>query len=539
MQQNYLKFIIITGGVLSGLGKGIVSASIARLLSSKNKIVTVKCDGYLNVDPGTMNPYEHGEVFVLDDGGEVDLDFGHYERFLGQNCKFYWNLTSGKIFKRVIDKERKGEFLGKTVQMIPHVTNEIKSCFMNIARKEDADIVLIEMGGTVGDIEMMLFNEAARQLKSDVGRDNIMYIHLTYVPELDCVGEQKTKPTQQSTELLRKVGIQPDILVGRSKRMLDDSTKEKIALFANMEKEHVISDPDFDHVYELPLIFEKEGMPYLVRNKLKLKETSKLTKWKKLVQNIKSPTKEVNIAICGKYTTLHDSYISIMESLKHAQAHLKIKSNIKWIETTKLENATEEEIEEELKDIQGVIVPGGFGSRGTEGKIKVIKYIRENKIPFLGICLGFQLAVIEFARNVCNLKNANSTEINKNTPHPVIDLLAEQKNVTEKGGTMRLGGQDVSVKKGTKAYQIFNKEVIRRRFRHRWEVNEKYIPKLEEKGLVFSGTTPDGKIMQIMELKDHPYFMGGQFHPELTSGLEKPSEMFVELVRKAGEQKRN
>jgi CTP synthase len=301
----------------------------------------------------------------------------------------------------------------------------------------------------------------------------------------------------------------------------------------------VISDPDFDHVYELPLIFEKEGMPYLVRNKLKLKETSKLTKWKKLVQNIKSPTKEVNIAICGKYTTLHDSYISIMESLKHAQAHLKIKSNIKWIETTKLENATEEEIEKELKDIQGVIVPGGFGSRGTEGKIKVIKYIRENKIPFLGICLGFQLAVIEFARNVCNLKNANSTEINKNTPHPVIDLLAEQKNVTEKGGTMRLGGQDVSVKKGTKAYQIFNKEVIRRRFRHRWEVNEKYIPKLEEKGLVFSGTTPDGKIMQIMELKDHPYFMGGQFHPELTSGLEKPSEMFVELVRKAGEQKRN
>jgi CTP synthase len=536
MQQNYTKFIIVTGGVLSGLGKGVVSASIAKLLSENRKIVSIKCDGYLNVDPGTMNPIEHGEVFVLDDGGEVDLDFGHYERFLNIDCKFNWNLTSGKIFKLVIDKERRGDYLGKTVQMIPHVTNEIKKKFFEIAKKEDADIVMIEMGGTVGDIEMMLFNEAARQMRMEVGKDNICYVHLTYVPEPDAVGEQKTKPTQQSVELLRRVGIQPDIIVGRSKRVLDTNTKEKIALFSNLMTEDIISDPDMEQVYELPLIFKNEGLDYLLRNKLKLKNTNDLKKWKKIVDNIKNPKKEVNIALCGKYTKLHDSYISIMEALKHACGHLKVKTNICWIETTLIESG-ELSVEKALEEIDGVIIPGGFGSRGVEGKISVMKYVRENNIPFLGICLGMQIAVIEFARNVCGLKGANSTEFDCSCKHPVIDLLPEQRKVTEKGGTMRLGGHDIKIKKGTKAYGLFESEVIRRRFRHRYEVNNDYIKRLEEKGLIFSGTTPDQKIMQVTEIKNHPYFMSGQFHPELTSRLEYPDPMFYGLVKAASENK--
>ncbi|MCB9362287.1 CTP synthase (glutamine hydrolyzing) [Candidatus Woesearchaeota archaeon] len=529
--MSYAKFIIVTGGVLSGLGKGIISASIARLLSSSNRIVTIKCDGYLNVDPGTMNPIEHGEVFVLDDGGEVDLDFGHYERFLNIDAKFTWNLTSGKIFKEIIDKERKGDYLGKTVQMIPHVTDLIKSKFFQIAKSEDADIVLIEMGGTIGDMEMMLFNEAARQLKMDVGADNILYVHLTYVPELECVGEQKSKPTQQSTELLRKIGIQPNIIIGRSRRMLDDDIKEKIALFSNIDKAHVVSDPDIQTVYELPLIFQKEGLPYLLRNMLKVKDKANLTKWSRLVSAIKNPKHEVTIAICGKYTKLHDSYLSISEALVHAGAHYETKVHLKWLETTDIENGRRT-VEESLKGIDGVIVPGGFGSRGTEGKIEVIRYARENKIPFLGICLGFQLAVIEFARNVCGLKKANSTEI-ADTPEPVICLLPEQMKVETKGGTMRLGGRDIRISKDSQAYKIYNAESIRERFRHRYEVNPEYVETLEKKGIVFSGTTPDKSIMQIMELPDHPCYVSGQYHPELSSRLERPAPLFLNLVKAA------
>ncbi|MGM5487350.1 MAG: glutamine hydrolyzing CTP synthase [Nanobdellota archaeon] len=525
------KFIVTTGGVLSGLGKGIVSASVGRLLSTKNRVVSIKCDGYLNIDPGTMNPFEHGEVFVLDDGGEVDLDFGHYERFLNIDCKFSWNLTSGKIFQHVIEKERKGDYLGKTVQMIPHVTNAIKDRFFEIAQKENADVVLIEMGGTVGDIEMMLFNEAARQLRSEVGRDNILYIHVTYLPELECVGEQKTKPTQQSVQKLREIGIQPDIIVGRTPRTLDNDSKKKIALFCNVDQENVISDPDFDQVYELPLIFKQERLDKILEDKLSL-QTSDLANWEKLVKNIKGSRKKVSIAICGKYTKLHDSYISIMEALKHAGAHLDTAVELRWIETTEIEEGTTS-VEQALQGIDGVIVPGGFGSRGSEGKIKVIQYIRENKIPFLGICLGLQIAVIEFARNVCGLKDANSTEFDKKTPHPVVDILPEQKEVTEKGGTMRLGGHDVKIKEHTRAHRIFEDTTIRRRFRHRFEVNPEYREQLEKKGLVFSGMTPDEKIMQVVELDNHPFFMGAQFHPELTSRLEQPSPMFFDLVKAA------
>lgn len=527
-----LKIIVITGGVLSGLGKGIVSASVGRLLPAGLKVIPIKCDGYLNVDPGTMNPYEHGEVFVLDDGGEVDLDFGHYERFLDINTKFGWNLTSGKIFKTVIDNERRGDYLGKTVQMIPHVTDEIKKRFFDIADKENADVLLIEMGGTVGDIEMMLFNEAARQLRLDLGFDNVMYIHLTYVPELSCVGEQKTKPTQQSTEILRKIGIQPDVLIGRSSRILDEKSREKMALFANLSKSQVISDPDISTVYELPLIFMDEGLHEIILKKFSFDEVDNLKNWSYLVESIKNSDKEVNIAICGKYTGLHDSYLSISEALSHAGANAGVNVKIKWIETGDIETGIVS-VEDVLKSVDGVIVPGGFGSRGTEGKIKIINYVRENKIPFLGICLGFQLAVIEFARNVCGLSGANSSEFDKDCKFSVIDLLPEQRKVKEKGGTMRLGGHDVLIVEGTKAYSLFGANKIRRRFRHRYEVNQDYLENLIGGGMIFSGMTPDKSIMQVLELFNHPYFIGSQFHPELTSRLERPSDLFLGLLQAA------
>ena len=525
------KFIIVTWGVLSGLGKWIISASIAKLLNDSKKIVTIKCDWYLNVDPWTMNPYEHWEVFVQDDGGEVDLDFWHYERFLNINSKFCWNLTSGKIFKDVIDKERKGDYLWKTVQMIPHVTNYIKDNFYNIVKEEDADIVIIEMWGTVWDIEMMLFNETARQLKLDLWSNNIIYVHLTYVPELDFAwGEQKTKPTQQWIEILRRIGIQPDIIIWRSQKVLEEDTKEKISLFSNVKKDNVISDPNLTTVYELPIIFEREWLMEILKKELDIDYSSDLKKWIELVEKIKNPEKIITIAICGKYAKLQDSYISITEALKHAWAHLNTWIKIKLIETTKIEKG-KIKIEDLLKWIDGVIIPWGFWIRGTEGKIQIIEYIRKNKIPFLGICLGLQLAVIEYARNVCNINNANSTEFDTSTIDPVIDLLSCQVNVSKKWWTMRLWWQDVKIKKWTQAYDLFNLDLVRRRFRHRYEVNDKYISLLENKWLIFSGSTPDNKIMQILEIKDHPFFMSCQFHPELTSRLEQPDEMFYEFVK--------
>jgi len=535
------KFIVVTGGVLSGLGKGIASASIGRLLSSNLNIVPIKCDGYLNTDPGTMNPVEHGEVFVLDDGGEVDMDFGHYERFIGTDCKFGWNLTMGKIFKSILEKERRGDYLGRTVQFIPHVTNEIKEWFHRIAAEEKADLVLIEIGGTVGDLENQFYIEAVRQLRREVGDENIVFVHLTYIPIPSGVNEQKTKPTQMSVKSLNELGLEPDIIIGRCSEYLTPKIKEKIALYCNVETEAVISGPDVRSVYEVPLIYENEGLVAILHKKLGIYSPPDLKKWKELLDNIKanieSPRETVSIAICGKYTALEDSYASVVEALSHCGAQLNVRVQVKWVDTDLME--TEGRTPAELlSGIQGIIVPGGFGTRGIEGKIEIIRHCREQGIPFLGICYGMQLAVVEFARHVCGLKGANTAEVRDDghkVAHPVIDILPEQKKVKEKGATMRLGGHDVIVKKGTVAHKVLKSESVRRRFRHRFEVNPDYIEQLEKCGIVFSGRASDKRIMQIMELPLHPYFVGCQFHPELTSKLEKPDPFFFHLVKHAME----
>ena len=530
MQER--KYIIVTGGVLSGLGKGIAAASVGKLLSSRLKIVPLKLDGYLNVDPGTMNPIEHGEVFVLDDGGEVDMDFGHYERFLNVTCKFEWNLTMGKVFEKVRKKERHGDYLGKTVQFIPHVTNQIQDWIVERGEKENADLVLIEIGGTVGDIENELYIEACRQLSDKVGKSNIMYIHLTYIPIPTGVNEQKTKPSQQSVNLLRQKGIQPDVIIGRCSEYIEEKNKEKIARFCNIDKNAVITGLDVDNIYKIPSIFEKEGIVEILHKKLQIYSPPDLSSWKRLVANLNNPEKNINIAICGKYTALEDSYASILEALKHCEANLRCKINLKWVETS--ENSNFSEL---LKDIQGVIVPGGWGSRGVEGKIAAVKYVRENNIPFLGICFGLQMAVIEYARNICGLARANSLEADPQTPHPLIFLLPSQKDVVDMGGTLRLGAHDVIIKQNTQAFEMFG-EKTRQRFRHRYEVNPLYIPQLEEKGLIFSGISEDeDNVMQLIELPNHPYFMAGQFHPELTSKLEAPHPMFYGLIKAAIERK--
>lgn len=537
VKQNR-KYIVVTGGVLSGLGKGIAAASIGKLLDSNLKIIPVKCDGYLNTDPGTMNPIEHGEVFVLDDGGEVDMDFGHYERYLNINCKFEWNLTMGKIFKSILEKERRGEYLGKTVQFIPHVTNEIKRKLYEIGEKENADLVLIEIGGTVGDMENELYLESVRQLKNEVGKDNIVFIHLTYIPVMDTVLEQKSKPTQQSVKLLNEKGIEPDIIIGRCNEYIKDEIKMKIALFCNIDKNAVISGVDVKSVYEIPVIYEKEGLNEIVHKKLNIYSPPKLEKWKHYLEKyieLQNSDTFITVAICGKYTSLEDSYVSIVESLVHCSAHLKVKIKIKWVDTSVFEKDPNL-ISEVLDNVNAVIVPGGFGIRGIEGKIKVIEYVRKNNIPFLGICLGMQLAVIEFARNVCGIKKANTTEIEKenleiNDIIPVIDILPEQKKVTYKGATMRRGGQRVFLKDNTVAKKIYNAEDVVMRFRHRYEVNADFVETLENNGLVFSGYNSNGNIMQIIEFPSNKFFMGCQFHPELTSRIEKPDPMFYNLIK--------
>ena len=529
------KYIVVTGGVLSGLGKGITTASVGHLLGSKLRVIPIKCDGYLNTDPGTMNPIEHGEVFVLDDGGEVDMDFGHYERFLGVTCKFEWNLTMGKIYQTILDRERRGDFLGKTVQLIPHVTDEIKSRFRNIAEKEKADICLIEIGGTVGDMENELYIEAVRQLAHDVGKENILFLHLTYIPIPKNVREQKSKPTQQSVKLLNERGIFPDIIIGRSEIPLDPTIKAKIAGFCNVPSEAVISGADVGTVYEVPLIYDDEGLTEIIHKKLGIYSPPRMAKWRKLVENIKEPSKEISIAICGKYTKLRDSYASIIEALIHAGAHNNARVHIEWIETTQIENG-EATPAKALEGIDGVIVPGGFGTRGIEGKIEIIRYCRENNVPFLGICYGMQLAVVEFARNVCGIADANTTEVvedGNKCGTPLVCILPDQKQIDRKGGTMRLGGQNVSIKKNTRTFDIYAKTEIRERFRHRYEVNPEFVEQLEAAGMVFSGTTPDGLIMQVLELPNHRFFFGTQYHPELVSRLEKPEPLFRELVKAA------
>ena len=481
--MHQTKFIVITGGVLSGLGKGTATASIARLLKDSNKIVTIKCDGYLNVDPGTMNPIEHGEVFVLADGGEVDMDFGHYERFLDITCKSNYNLTSGKVFSRVIAKEREGKYLGETIQIFPHISDEVKTWWREIVEAEKPDIMTIEVGGTLGDIENSWFIEAARQLKKEVGSDNILYVHLTYIPFLDSVGEPKTKPAQRDIAMLREKGITPDIIICRSKNVLPQKIKEKLALLCDLDINKIISGKDVESIYEIPLMFKKEGMLDRVKEKLNLDFKEDLGEWEKLVQSIKSPKQKVTIAVCGKYTELKDSYASIIEALTHAGAHCESKVDMKWIETTDVESG-KISAADVLKGIDGVIIPGGFGTRGAEGKIKIIQHLRENNIPFLGICYGLQLAVVEFARNICNLKGANTTEIDEKTPHPVIDYIPEQRSVKSKGGTMRLGSCKAVLQKGTIVQSLYNADEASERHRHRYEVNPAYHDVLLKNGIM-------------------------------------------------------
>jgi CTP synthase len=519
------QYIIVSGGVLSGLGKGIAAASIGHLLSSRLRIVPIKCDGYLNVDPGTMNPYEHGEVFVLDDGGEVDMDFGHYERFLGVTCKSKWNLTMGKVFDMVRQKERRGDYLGKTVQYIPHVTDVIKNHIFEIAGEESADLVIVEIGGTVGDIENELFLESVRQMKEDVGRGNIAYVHLTYVPIPYGVHEQKSKPTQQSVNLLKQRGIFPDVIIGRCSQFLSQEVKAKISNFCDVDPEAVITGLDVEDIYEIPLIFEQEGLPAILHKKLNIYSPPDMTKWRSWIDNLRNPTREITVAMCGKYTRLEDSYASIIESFNHCSAHLSCKINLKLVDTSELEALSF------LDGVDGVVVPGGFGHRGTEGKIRVIRAVRERNIPFIGLCLGLQLAVIEFGRNVCGLEGANSMEIDPNTPHPVIDILPEQKGISEKGGTMRLGAYRAVLKEGSLVHALYKATEVVERHRHRYEVNPLYHAMITGKGMVFSGSSKDGRLVEFMELPQHKFFVATQAHPELKSRMEAPAPLFYGFVK--------
>ena len=519
------KYIIVSGGVLSGLGKGIAAASIGHLLSSRLRIVPIKCDGYLNVDPGTMNPYEHGEVFVLDDGGEVDMDFGHYERFLGVTCKSTWNLTMGKVFDMVRQKERRGDYLGKTVQYIPHVTDVIKNHIFEIAKEESADLVIVEIGGTVGDIENELFLESVRQMKEDVGRGNIAYVHLTYVPIPYGVHEQKSKPTQQSVNLLKQRGIFPDVIIGRCSQFLSREVRTKISNFCDVDPEAVITGLDVEDIYEIPLVFEQEGLPAILHKKLNIYSPPDMARWREWIDNLRNPTQQITVAMCGKYTRLEDSYASIIESFNHCAAHLSCKINLKLVETSELEDISF------LDGVDGVVVPGGFGHRGTEGKIRVIRAVREKNIPFLGLCLGLQLAVIEFGRNACGLEGANSTEIDPETSYPVIDILPEQKGVSEKGGTMRLGAYSAVLKEGSVVHALYQAGEVAERHRHRYEVNPEYHRIITDKGMVFSGASKDGRLVEFIELPGHRFFVATQAHPELKSRMEAPAPLFYGFVK--------
>ncbi|HID71619.1 MAG TPA: CTP synthase (glutamine hydrolyzing) [Thermoplasmata archaeon] len=534
-----MNYIVITGGVLSGLGKGITASSIGMLLKACGyKVTAIKIDPYLNCDAGTMNPFQHGEVFVLEDGTEVDLDLGNYERFLNENLTKHHNITTGKVYKSVIEKERRGEYLGATVQIIPHVTNEIRRNIKMAAETSEAEIAIVELGGTVGDIESMPFLEAVRQLHIEVGHENLIFIHTTLVPVIGVVGEQKTKPTQHSVKALREIGILPDMMVCRADDYLEDKIKEKISLFCDVPKEAVLSAPNARTIYEVPLILEKQGITSYILNKLNLKYTKTIQKrqqknlknWKEFVNNILYPEKEVTVAIVGKYTDLKDSYICVVEAVIHAGAALKTKVNIKWVDSEKFEKNPNLSV---FEDIHGLIVPGGFGKRGTEGKIRTIQYVRENNIPFIGLCLGFQLAVVEYARNAIGLKDANSTEFDPDTEHKVIGILPELYNIDDLGGTMRLGAQEVLIKEGSLAHRIYGKTVIYERHRHRYEVNPKLIDLLESKDLKFTGRTRDGLRMEILEIPTHRYFIASQFHPEFKSRPNAPAPMFYHLVKNA------
>ncbi|MCU0665608.1 MAG: CTP synthase [Candidatus Omnitrophica bacterium] len=527
------KYIFITGGVISSLGKGITSASIGKILESRGlKVTLMKFDPYLNVDPGTMNPYQHGEVYVTDDAAETDLDLGHYERFTSSTITKFNNVTTGQIYSAVIGRERKGDYLGKTVQVIPHITDEIKQRIKKVAEVSGADIVLVEIGGTVGDIESLPFLEAARQFRLDAGSNNCLYIHLTLVPYIKAAGEIKTKPTQHSVGTLREIGIQPDILVCRTEKTISDEVKEKISLFCSIRKEAVIEAKDVESIYQLPLVFKQQILDEIILSHFGLiSKMSDLEAWKEnVVERVIHPKEKVKIAFVGKYITLQDAYKSVYEALIHAGIANDAKVEIEKVDSEEIEKYGAEKL---LSGVSGILVPGGFGNRGIEGKIKAIQFARENKIPFLGLCLGMQCAVIEFARHACGMKQANSTEFNKNTKYPVVSLLEEQKSLSGLGGTMRLGAYPCRIKAGSLARNIYKKEIISERHRHRYEFNNKYKKALQDKGMVFSGTFPKSDLVEIVELKDHPYFIAVQFHPEFQSKPDKPHPLFSRFIKSA------
>ena len=524
------KYLFITGGVMSGIGKGVTAASVGKILQCRGMSVTaVKIDPYLNVDAGTMNPYVHGEVFVTEDGGEADMDLGTYERFLDVNIPKEHNITTGQIYLSVIGKERKGELLGKCVQIIPHITDEIKERIKAIAEGSDADCTIVEIGGTVGDIESLPFLEAARQLRLEEGSNNVFYVHVTLVPILEVVGEQKTKPTQHSVQELRRIGIQPDVVVVRSQSPLKEDPKRKIALFCNIEERAVFTSPDVRSIYEVPLILDEQGLgDYLIERIGVRADKADWGDWRKMLDGFTVPKHTVRIAICGKYAELADSYVSVNEALRHAGAANSTLVKLSWVETETFEDAPSRI--QELDGYDGILIPGGFGARGTEGKIMAISYARERNVPFLGICFGFQMAVAEFARHI-GLAGANSTEVNSSTEYPVVDLMPEQKSIEDKGATMRLGAYGVMLAPGTLAHRLYDADTVNERHRHRYEVNRKYIERLEEAGLVFSGRTTDGFRMEILELPSRRFHLATQFHGEFKSRPNRPAPTYNGFVK--------
>lgn len=532
------KYIFVTGGVVSSLGKGITAASLGRLLKNRGLNVTIqKFDPYINVDPGTMSPYQHGEVFVTVDGAETDLDLGHYERFIDINVTANSNITTGKVYSTVIAKERRGEYLGGTVQVIPHITNEIKDRVFKAAKETNADVLITEIGGTVGDIESLPFLEAIRQIKNDVGRENVLYLHVTLVPYIKAAGEVKTKPTQHSVKELRSLGIQPNVIICRTEHPLSQDLKNKIALFCDIEPEGVIQCIDADTLYEVPLMLQAEGLDQYVVDYLGLNtQPADMTDWIEMVRRIKSVEKTVKIALVGKYVSLKDAYLSVAEALYHAGYENDAEIDIDWIQA---EDVNDENVAQLLKDVDGILVPGGFGDRGIEGKIAAIRYAREQRIPFFGICLGMQMACVEFGRHVLKLEGAHSSEINPNTKYPVIDLLPEQKDIEDLGGTMRLGNYPAKLLEGSLAHQAYGALEVQERHRHRYEFNNEYRNLYEEAGFVFSGLSPDGRLVEIVELPDHPWFLATQFHPEFSSRPNRAQPLFREFIRASLKNKEN
>ena len=530
------KYVFVTGGVVSSLGKGITAASLGRLLKNRGLKVSIqKFDPYLNVDPGTMSPYQHGEVFVTDDGAETDLDLGHYERFIDENLSRNSNVTTGKIYWSVISKERKGEYLGGTVQVIPHITNEIKERVYRVSKEREVDVVITEIGGTVGDIESLPFLESIRQVQYEVGKENVCFIHVTLVPFLGKAGELKTKPTQHSVKELRSIGIQPDIIVCRSEKPLSQEIKNKIGLFCNIDGKHVIQNLDAENLYEVPLMLHKEELDNLVCEKLNLGYRDiDNSEWETMVNRIKTISDTVKIALVGKYVELHDAYISVVEALNHGGYANNTNVEIEWINAEEINSRNSDSL---LRNLDGILVPGGFGDRGIEGKIETIRYAREKKIPFLGICLGMQCAVIEYSRNVLQYEGAHSAEITPDTKYPVIDLMPDQKEIEDMGGTMRLGVYPCKLSKNSNAYKLYNNEVIYERHRHRYEVNNEYRKVLEDQGLSITGTSPDGRLVEIVEIKEHPWFVAAQFHPELKSRPNRPHPLFEGFIKASLEKK--